>query len=66
MRQRQRRREEDQETTRPPAGGADGAGLQALRHEGEDFLSAADAAIDKALSRDSARFNAATRQQGGQ
>jgi hypothetical protein len=54
-----------------PGGGAapaEGAGntLDAIREAGEDFLAAGDEAISRALSKNSAAFNSANRQQGGQ
>jgi hypothetical protein len=50
----------------PSAGPAPGAELSRLRHAGDEILTAGDEAIDKALSKDSATFLRATRQQGGQ
>lgn len=45
----------------------DGGGeSDALRNEGAAFLAAADAAITRALSRDSRQFLTQNRQQGGQ
>ena len=40
--------------------------LDQLRQEGEDLLRAADNAISRALSGDSERFVAASRQRGGE
>lgn len=40
--------------------------LDQLRQEGEDLLRAADSAISRALSGDSERFVAASRQRGGE
>ena len=41
-------------------------GLERIRQEGADLLTAADEAINRALSGDSEAFLAANRQQGGQ
>ena len=62
------RRREDHENTRrigsgnPPGGGS----LESMRRAGEDLLSAADKAIQRALSGDSEAFLRANRQEGGQ
>jgi hypothetical protein len=64
MRERTRDR-----NTQPPADqhtGDDESRLADLRSAGEDFLRAADDAIKRGLSTDSAVFLAAARQQGGQ
>ncbi len=47
----------------PPAGGSS---LGELHRAGEDILAAGDAAIRKALSRNSEAFLRANRQRGGQ
>jgi hypothetical protein len=49
-----------------PAGGPDGANLNAIRQSAAGMLAAADAAISRVLSGDSQAFNAAARQEGGQ
>lgn len=61
------------ERHRPPreppvaaTGSGTGEGLERLRREGEDFLSAADSAIERALSNDSEGFLRHVRQTGGQ
>jgi len=68
MRTRQRRNDEDRdEPGGDPAGGGPGAGdLEGLRREADELLSAGDEAINRALSRDSRAFLAASRQRGGQ
>ncbi len=43
-----------------------GGALGAIRREAEQFLAAADRAIDRALSGDSEAFVRASRQQGGE
>jgi hypothetical protein len=48
------------------AGDAGGNDADALRDAGEAFLTAADDAIDRALSRDSTEFLHQNVQQGGQ
>lgn len=57
-------------TQSPPAGGGGGDGngghLDLLRAEGERLIAAADDAIDRVLSGDSAEFLRASRQHGGQ
>ncbi len=52
----------------PGHGGGGGAGgaLDAIRREAEQYLAAADQAIDRALSGDSEAFVRASRQQGGE
>lgn len=50
----------------PAAGGTPAADLAATRADAERLMDAADAAIERALSTDSAAFLAATRQRGGQ
>ena len=50
----------------PPDGGTNDANLNRLRLAGQDLLTAGADAIQKALSGNSERFLAATRQQGGQ
>jgi hypothetical protein len=47
-------------------GTPDAADLTATRADAERLMDAADAAIERALSTDSAAFLAATRQRGGQ
>jgi hypothetical protein len=49
-----------------PGGPGPGADLTGLHAAGADFLDAADAAIERALSRDSAEFLRANRQSGGE
>jgi hypothetical protein len=49
-----------------PAGGPDGANLNAIRQTAAGMLAAADDAISRVLSGDSQAFNAAARQEGGQ
>jgi len=51
--------------TATPAGG-DGTDQTELRDRGTALLAAADEAISRALSRDSARFLAQNRQAGGE
>jgi len=46
--------------------GGDDAGLERLRQQADDFLAAADAAIECALSSDSEAFLRSSRQLGGQ
>ena len=50
----------------PSTPGPGGGNLNAIRQQGEAFFAAGDAAIDNVLSGDSAKFNQAARQQGGQ
>jgi hypothetical protein len=54
--------------SRDHGGGGSGGGgaLGAIRREAEQFLAAADRAIDRALSGDSEAFVRASRQQGGE
>lgn len=61
-------RQRDDERPPRPAGedGAQGDGLESVRAEGDELLSAADEAIRRALSGDSERFLRQARQQGGQ
>jgi hypothetical protein len=49
-----------------PAGGPNGASLDAIRETASGLLAAADDAISRVLSGDSQAFNLAARQQGGQ
>ena len=51
------------DTSVQPAGWGN---LNAVRQQSEAFFAAGDAAIDNVLSGDSAKFNQAARQQGGQ
>ncbi len=65
------RRREDLENTRRigsgnPPGGGSLESLESMRRAGEDLLSAADKAIQRALSGDSEAFLRANRQEGGQ
>ncbi len=46
--------------------GSGGGGLGDLRREGQDFLSAGEDAVNRALSADSAAFLNASRQEGGE
>jgi len=46
--------------------GDDGARLEQLRSQADDFLAAGDAAIERALSSDSEAFLRSARQLGGQ
>ena len=48
------------------AGNPAGGSLDRLRQDGDEFLAAADEAINQALSSNSEEFLAANRQQGGQ
>ena len=66
MRLRDEREPEDARSTeaQPAAGEADGHG--AFRDDGHALLAAADAAIARALSQNSAEFLAQNRQLGGQ
>jgi hypothetical protein len=62
-----RLRHQDVERPVPPAGQADSAGDRAEQREaGATLLAAADDAITRALSRNSAEFLAQNRQSGGQ
>jgi len=63
MRERERRHNEERPA--PPAT-AGGGNLDGLRAAGNDFLAAGDDAINRALSGDSERFLAASRQEGGE
>lgn len=59
--------QDDTERQGPGAGDDDaGAGLESARRAGEEFLSAGDEAIRRALSGDSEQFLRAVRQTGGQ
>lgn len=60
--QGQREQLPDGDTT-PPTGGS---GLGELHRAGEDLLAAGDAAIRRALSKNSESFLRANRQRGGQ
>jgi hypothetical protein len=64
MRYRQRQNEEQPRETEVEGGG--GEGLGSVRNAGESLLSAADDAIDRALSADSTAFLRATQQSGGE
>jgi hypothetical protein len=67
MNQRERPSHDNQPPpTTAPAGGPDGASLNAIRQTASAMLSAADDAISRVLSGDSQAFNAAARQEGGQ
>ena len=63
-----RLRTQDADPQVVPAGGGDGgpADRHGLRERGEALLAAADEAINRALSRNSAEFLAQNRQSGGQ
>ena len=50
----------------PHSAGPGGGGLSNLRREGQDFLSAGEDAVNRALSADSAAFLNASRQEGGE
>ena len=65
MRERDRRDVPDR-LDREPDGFGSGVDTDDLREAGAAFLAAADAAIDRALSQDSAQFLAQNRQAGGQ
>lgn len=67
MNQRERPNDDNPSSSTPgPAGGPNGANLNAIRQAAAGMLSAADDAISKVLSGDSQAFNAAARQHGGQ
>jgi hypothetical protein len=55
-----------EEDPQPATAPAAGPRLDEARQAGDEFLAAADEAIGRALSRDSAAFNDANRQIGGQ
>jgi hypothetical protein len=63
---RTRAREDDPVRTVPPPAGPGGSGLPRLRQAAQRFLEAGDAALERALSRDSEAFLRANVQQGGQ
>jgi len=65
MRERDRRDVVDP-LDREPDGVGPSSETDELREAGAAFLAAADAAIDRALSQDSAQFLAQNRQAGGQ
>ena len=60
------RLDDEREQQNSPGQSTAGGQLGQLRHEGEQFLRAAEEAINRALSTDSEAFLTATRQQGGQ
>jgi len=67
MNQRERPQHENPFSAAPgPAGGPDGANLNAIRQTAAGMLAAADEAISRVLSGNSQAFNAAARQEGGQ
>lgn len=49
-----------------PDGAPDGGNLDETRQKAQAFLAASQAAIKNAISGDSAKFNQAARQQGGE
>lgn len=61
--ERHRRRDDSTDSAPRPDGGG---GLERTRRAGEDFLSAGDEAIQRALSGDSEQFLRQVRQTGGQ
>ena len=65
---RERADREDHASSRnaPAAGDAGSGNLTGMRAEAQSLLAAGDAAINRALSRDSEEFLRANRQQGGQ
>ena len=65
MRLRERTRDERERNAENPDDAGD-ANLRAVRLAGQNLLAAGSSAIQKALSGNSERFLAATRQQGGQ
>ena len=63
----ERTRPAERPTATAPNAGPDGSGRMAeLRRTGRDMLSAAERAIDRALSHDSERFLASSEQEGGE
>jgi hypothetical protein len=60
------RNQNDETVAHPVAEGEDGPDRAELRERGEALLAAADDAISRALSRDSAEFLAQNRQAGGE
>lgn len=66
MRSRQRRHEDETPTNGPSPGSSGAGNLDNLMRTGKDYLAAADAAIDHALSGNSEKFNEATRQGDGE
>jgi hypothetical protein len=67
MNQRERPNHDIQPSEAPgPAGGPEGANLNAIRQSAAGMLATADEAISRVLSGDSQAFNTAARQEGGQ
>lgn len=67
MNQRERPNRDNRPPEAPgPAGGPEGANLNAIRQTAASMLAAADEAISRVLSGDSQAFNTAARQEGGQ